>query len=197
MLRKNILVSWIGTTDLKLMGSTEQPGPTENILSHRSFEEVYLLHNSASETISTFIKHIESNYPISVFPMFAQVTDPTHFESIYNALDTVLADIKHKQPKAKMTLQITSGTSSMTAVSILLGKAKYGTQFIQASKEQGVAEPDIPFEIAADYLPTSDNNEIGSLLKLFVGEAPDTAKFDDIFTQSDEIHLLKQKLNHV
>jgi transcriptional regulator with PAS, ATPase and Fis domain len=193
MLCKNILVSWIGTTDLKLMGSTEQPGPTENILSHRSFEEVYLLHNSASETISTFIEHIESNYPISVFPMFAQVTDPTHFESIYNALDTVLADIKHKQPKAKVTLQITSGTSSMTAVSILLGKAKYGTQFIQASKEQGVAEPDIPFEIAADYLPTSDNNEMGSLLKLFVGEAPDTAKFDDIFTQSDEMHLLKQK----
>ncbi|MEI8650418.1 sigma 54-interacting transcriptional regulator [Paraglaciecola sp. Hal342] len=81
----------------------------------------------------------------------------------------------------------------MTAVSILLGKAKYGTQFIQASKKQGVAEPDIPFEIAADYLPTSDNNEMGSLLKLFVGEAPDTAKFDDIFTQSDEMHLLKQK----
>jgi transcriptional regulator with PAS, ATPase and Fis domain len=187
------LVSWIGNADIKQAALTGPLGPLESVLRQSNFDALFLLYDKPEEEVEPFLSHIRNNYNAHLTPHPVSLRDPTHFGDIYRALDGLLLQITKNPPKSEVTLQITSGTPSMTAVSILLGKAKYCTKFIQSSREQGVLEPEIPFDIAADFLPTRSNAKTNGLTSLFAGEAPDTAAFSDIVSQSAVMEVLKQK----
>jgi DNA-binding NtrC family response regulator len=191
--QRTVLVSWIGNTDIRQKGDTKKPGPLEAILRDSSFKELRLLHDNTSTDTMDFIAHIEQNYDVNVTHHSVSLENPTHYADIYRAMDNVLGKLVTKNKAYKITIQITSGTPSMTAVSILLGKAKYKTQFIQSTLEQGVIEPDIPFDIAAEFRPPSSSGGKDSLSRYFLGQVPDTAAFADIITQAPEIEVLKQK----
>ena len=190
---KRILVSWVGSTDLRLQDSPDESGPIQSVLQAEEFDELFLLHNYPQSEVKSLIEHIKSFYAGDVNARHIKLKDPTHFGDIYAAMDNVLQAIKADIKNNQITIQITSGTSSMTAVSILLGKAKYGTRFIQSSREQGVTEPDIPFEIAAEFLPKERTVPTAQISKLFSGDSPEVAAFSDIITQSPEMEMIKAK----
>lgn len=192
MQKQQILVSWIGKTDIKQAGSAEQPGPLENILKQCAYDKTYILHNQSTGEVEKYLSILNKCTDTLIIEKQIELNDPTDFEDIYHIVDPLLSKIMEEHKGGDITLQITSGTPSMTAVSILLGKAKFDTKFIKSTEENGVQEPIIPFEIMADYVP-SKKERTNELTNLFAGEAPDTAAFTDIVTQSPEMEVLKQK----
>lgn len=189
----NILFSWVGTADLK--GAAEQPpsGPLRQVLVAGHYDHLYLLHNQPESEVATYIAHLSEFYTGTITARPASLTSPIHFADIYHAMNAALAEARRGHPRANFTIQLTSGTPAMAAVSILLGKAKYPAGFVQSSREQGVAEEDLPFDIAADFLPALVQQRDDRLALLMAGLAPNTAAFDDIVTQNRQMQALKER----
>lgn len=81
----------------------------------------------------------------------------------------------------------------MQAVWILLGKTRYQATFYQSSREQGVEQVNIPFEIAAEYIPPAKSISARQLNVLSEAAPPANAAFSDIITQSPVVEQLIQR----
>ncbi|WP_018417119.1 sigma-54 interaction domain-containing protein [Teredinibacter turnerae] len=189
----HILISWVGNADLEGVANPDNPGPLTRIARHERYDEIHLLHNQRKNVVKPLRAAIESASGAITHVHPVQLASPIHFGDIYQALDGVLSQLSEKHTNPTITIQLTSGTSAMSAVSILVGKTKYAARFVQASREQGVQVEDIPFDIAADFLPTIAKRQDQKLEGLFAGLAPNTAAFDDIISQSPVMEALKQK----
>ncbi|HEY7774791.1 MAG TPA: sigma-54 factor interaction domain-containing protein, partial [Marinagarivorans sp.] len=189
---RSILVSWVGKADCDCASTPGEQGPLHRILQAESFDEVHLLSNYPKRDTDKLLCVVQGVVESAVLHP-VKLESPIHFGDIYHALDGVLSELsrKHKQPQ--FTIQLTSGTPAMSAVSILVGKTKYAARFVQASREQGVQVEDIPFDIAADFLPAIAKRQDQKLEGLFAGLAPNTAAFGDILSQSPIMETLKQK----
>ncbi|WP_163831685.1 sigma-54 interaction domain-containing protein [Spartinivicinus ruber] len=188
-----VLVSWLGRADFEGISKGESPGPLLRILEEAHFEVLYLLQDGSFDPLDSFLSKLGVVFSGDVVVKPVQLTSPIHFGDIYTAFDGVMAEAAKRHPGANITIQLTSGTPAMSAVSILVGKAKYSARFLQASREQGVKEEVIPFDIAADFLPALVERNDQQLKNLMEGVAPTTAAFDHIITQNPIIQELKQR----
>lgn len=192
-MKHRLLFSWIGNTDIREAENRKHSGPLESILEASRYDVLYLIYDKPEAEAIPYIRHIEEGFGLAIISNPVSLSDPTHFGDIYRAFDAMLDKAQSAYPNAEFTIQITSGTPAMTAVSILLGKAKYSTKFVQSSIEQGVSEPDLPFDIAADFLPALAKRTDAKFSSLFSGQTPNTAAFADILTQSANMETLKLK----
>ena len=83
-------------------------------------------------------------------------TSPTSFEEIFRAASNVLDEIKRASPSDPLTFHLSPGTPAMAAIWILLAKTRYPATLIESSREQGVKEVSIPFELSAEFFPSAD-----------------------------------------
>jgi transcriptional regulator with PAS, ATPase and Fis domain len=187
---KKVLVTWVGITDINMIASPGAFGPLESVMNVGLFDVVYALTDKPDSEMKAYFTALSEKHKSTVEPVFVKLRDPTHYGDISEAMSTLISKITKIHANKDITMQVSSGTPSMTAVSILVGK-KFGFKFLQSTREQGVIEPDLPFDIAADFHSSKDDTT--KLSSLFIGEAPDTAAFSDIITQSPEVETLKQK----
>lgn len=189
----NILVSWIGKADIDGRLEDVVTGPLANILRFQPFQHVYLLHNQSIDLIQSYVSRLEDEFDACLTVFHADLASPIHFSDIYKSLDIVLTKAVSEHPEAQLYIQLTSGTPAMTSVSILTGKTKYQAKFLQSSLEQGVQVVDIPFDIAADFLPSVSDALDNKLSALIAKEVPSTAEFDYIITQDPQMIRLKER----
>lgn len=183
------LVSWIGGNDLDAAeGKIEQSGAISATLASTSFTELHLLYSYSEKRVTNYLSWLSSQYDRPVAKRRAALTSPIDFHDIYLAADALLADLTQANSES-ISVLLSSGTPAMQAVWILLGKTKYPVTFYQASPEQGVQQVDIPFEIAAEYVPKQDQQ----LFQLSAGQVNASAAFDDIVTQNPLMKTLKQQ----
>jgi len=187
---KKVLVSWVGITDINMIANEADLGPLESVMSEVIFDTVYALTDKPESEMATYFASLAKKHKSAIHPIFVDLRNPTHYGDISAAMSSLISKIRETHASKDITIQVSSGTPSMTAVSILLGK-KLGFKFLQSTREQGVIEPDLPFDIAADFHSSKDDTT--KLSSLFIGEAPDTAAFSNIITQSPEVETLKQK----
>ncbi len=188
---ERILVTWIGGLDIDegLLGNT---GPVHATLEFSAFTQAHLLYNYAAKDkdAASYVSWLKKQ-PVAkntkLESYYTPLTTPQDFGEIYQAADKLLVTIQKTNPKAKITLQITPGTPAMQAVWILLGKTKFQVEFLQSSKEQGIEEVHIPFDISAE-LQTSQK-----LKDLALASVPTHAAFENIITQNDAMLRLKQR----
>lgn len=186
-----ILVSWIGKADLRGGLKEVMDGPLVSILSFKSFSLVQLLHNQPYEEVEGFLSRLQEDFECKFEVVKANLESPIHFGDIYRTLDSTLTELRSSHPKEQMYIQLTSGTPVMTSVSILTGKTKYQVKFLQSSEERGAEEVDIPFDVAADFLPSISGSIDERLNQLMmVGKVPSTAAFDSIITQDPKMKAL-------
>ena len=188
---ERILVAWIGGIDIDegLQGRT---GPVHATLEFKAFTQAHLLYNYAAKDkdASTYVswlkkQSVATNTQLESY--YTPLTSPQDFGEIYQAAEKLLTNIQKANPKAKITLQITPGTPAMQAVWILLGKTKFQVEFLQSSKEQGIEEVHIPFDISAEL-------QTGQKLKdLALANVPTHAAFENIITQNETMLQLKQR----
>ncbi len=189
----DILVSWVGNADIK--GCTEDAltGPLVSVLRFQSFKFVYLLHNQSPDLVHACVSRLKEGVDAEFVVTHAELESPIHFADIYKSLDSVLSQAVQQHPSSQLHIQLTSGTPAMTSVSILTGKTKYKVKFLQSSLEQGVQLVDLPFDIAADFLPSVADALDDRLTRLISAEAPSTAEFDNIITQDPQMLRLKER----
>ncbi len=183
------LVSWIGGNDLDAAeAKIDQLGAIVATLAIAPFAELHLLYSYLEERVDNYLSWLSSQHDLSVVKRKAELASPIDFHDIYLASDVLLSDLTRASSEP-ISVLLSSGTPAMQAVWILLGKTKYPVTFYQASPEQGVKQVDIPFEIAAEYVPKQDRQ----LIQLSVGQVHASAAFDKIVTQNTLMKTIKQQ----
>jgi len=186
--KQSVLVCWVGGNDLKAI-TGENIGPILSTLQSQTFSSVELLCSYRSELVEPYLAWLRSQIEIPVFAHYEALSSPVHFGEIYRVANKHLARLASAQ--RDISILLSPGTPAMQAVWILLGKTRYPATFYQSSLEQGVQQVEVPFEIAAEYVPAANTISTDRLVHLAGLDAPVDAAFDSIVTQSERMLVLK------
>jgi len=204
VMNKQILLSWLGMTDLKAGGQISVrtgevigEGPVLGALNKLPFVELHLLHDQEKPMVDAYTAWLTSQTQIKVIPVKCSLCSPIDFGDIHQAVDGYLHELTTTEPDLDISIHLSPGTPSMTAVSILLGKTKYNTRFVQSSKDKGGAFVSIPFDISAEYIPKLIKKADKKLTQLANSEVPLSAAFDDIITQNPDMKRLIVKAEKI
>ncbi len=199
----NILVSWIGHTDLKnllngdfydeVRSLTRPPydhpadgGPIKTLLNQKSFDAIYLLSDYSESITEAYLEWLNIKTSVS----YTKLQNPTNYGEIYTVANDFLEQLSNKLPKGKNRLSflLSPGTPAMSAIWILLGKTKYPATFWQTWNGK-VTETEIPFDITLDVVPellSSSDNVFHHLATKSPGEVKG---FESIIGNSKAIRL--------
>ena len=178
----DILLAWLGNTDIRSSESADsaERGPILSAVQGMRFDAVHLLSDHPTQTTQAYAKWLATKIgaPIKTHP--ARLTSPTEFAEIFRAVDSLIRTIRGGSALASLTFHLSPGTPAMAAVWILLAKTKYPARLIESSREHGVKEVSIPFDLTAEFLPASDKQSDEELSLLMLGLPPSNAAFTNI-----------------
>lgn len=177
-----ILLTWLGNTDLRATESSgsEDRGPILGAIEAMAFDAVHLLSDHGAAKTRAYTQWLGKQTKIPITAHQAKLTSPTSFEEIFRAADGVILDIKRDSPSASLAFHLSPGTPAMAAVWLLLAKTRYPAQLIESSREQGVKEVVIPFDLAAEFIPSAGKQADEALMRLMQGVPPDSPAFSAI-----------------
>jgi len=194
------LVSWIGLADLSASEGTletGQLGPIASALEQLEFDQVFLIHDQSAAKAKIFEGWLKKHTDRPLYLHRVKLSSPTHFSDIHKAFDEFLSSKVIPASKGRLMFHLSPGTPAMAAVSILLGKTKYSAGFLQSSPQSGTTEVDVPFDIAAEFLPAYQASSDSKLKALAYSDTPISAAFDNIITQSPVMKRLLHKAEKI
>lgn len=182
-----ILLAWIGRTDLKAAaGEEEGQGPIAQAVQAIQFDEVILLNNYPQDEAAGYLSWLQAQTHSKARMIEVPLTSPMHFGEIYlaatRACDAALAEFADEV--AELTFHLSPGTSAMAAVWMILAKSRYPARLLQSSREFGVHEAIIPFDISADFIPDLQREQDARLASLAAAGPPSGVEFESIVHRS-------------
>jgi transcriptional regulator with PAS, ATPase and Fis domain len=186
--KQRVLASWVGGNDLKAVAGAEA-GPILATLNTVAVDKVELLCSYPAERVEPYLAWLRQQVDVSITAHYVSLSSPVHFGEIYQAASQHLKRLSTSGNQ--LSILLSPGTPAMQAVWILLGKTRYPATFYQSSLEQGVQQVEVPFEIAAEYVPAANTISTDKLVQLAGLDAPVDAAFDSIVTQSERMLALK------
>ena len=196
-MRGDILVSWIGRTDLRAASGAENagPGPIAQAAGAHAYEAIHLLSDFDAVDAKNFVKWLTPQVRAKIYLHPAKLASPTHFEDIYQHAVAVLD--KLKQENANVTCHLSPGTPAMQSVWILLAKTTHPARLVQSSPEAGVEEAVIPFDISAEFVPQLLLQSDRRLAELAQGAPSENASFSDIIYRSTPMKRVVEQAERV
>ncbi len=198
------MISWLGMADLKAAGQLPSrpeeavgDGPILGALKTLKFDELHLLCNQDQYQSDAFSSWLKQNISIKVIPVSCKLRSPIDFGDIHHVVDSHLQSLVAANPNLDISIHLSPGTPSMAAVSILLGKTKYNTRFVQSTKEKGGEFVAIPFDISAEFVPQAVKQADKQLTALSISQAPLSAAFSDIITQNPDVRRIIEKAEKI
>lgn len=191
----SVLVTWFGTTDLKAAkGDTSVGlGPVAQAANSRKFDQIVLITNYSKAETGLFVEWLRGRTKTSIEVRTEKLRSPTHYGDIYRAVTSTLEWlVPRTEPKARLTFHLSPGTPAMATVWILLAP-RYGAELIQSSKEAGVEAANVPFEIAAEFVPALVRQGDAKLEEVAAGTHPRDPSFTDIIGQSDAVAAMVER----
>lgn len=186
--KQSVLVCWVGGNDLKAIEG-EEAGPILSTLQSVPFDRIELLFAYPAARVEPYLVWLRERVEVSVEAHYEPLTSPVHFGEIYQAANNHLKRLMASD--VHLSILLSPGTPAMQAVWILLGKTRYPATFYQSSLEQGVQQVEVPFEIAAEYVPAANAICTDKLVRLAGLDVPVDAAFDSIVTQNERMLELK------
>ena len=178
-MKPSILIAWIGNTDLRASRG-ELPdgcGPIAQAAKSRDFAEIHLLSDHKTADSKMFVTWLDQESGIRAKVWQQKLSGPTRFNEIYEAASKVLSKLEKEDPARHFAFHVSPGTPAMAAVWILLAKTQFPAELIESSREEGVRTISLPFEIAADYLPSLDIEGDDEITRLTQGLPPEAPEF--------------------
>jgi len=177
----SILLAWLGNTDLRASETQDlvEHGPILGAAKAMPFDSVHLLSDHPTSKSSAYVKWLEGETNTSVTLHPAKLTSPTSHEEIYRAATQVIQSVRSAHPEADLTFHLSPGTPAMAAIWLLLAKTHFPARLIESSREQGVQEVNIPFELSAEFVPVAKEAD-EALARLMQGLPPETPAFTAI-----------------
>ena len=186
---RSILISWIGNTDLKAsQGGAEGIGPVAKAVEDGTYDDAFLLttYGDEAERYREWLEGRASG--ISLHLLHERLTSPTAFGEVYPAAVRACERARAAAgPGAAITFHLSPGTPAMSAVWIILAKTRFEATIIESSKDHGVREVSVPFDISADFLADLLRQPDRELERLSAGLPPPAPAFDDIVHRSAEM----------
>ena len=176
LMKKRVLVSWIGHTDLHSMAgslegqeqkellkeinrkeplaSPEHIGPVRTLVEQESFDEIVLLSNYDPKWTERYVEWLGHG----VKAVQVKIGPPTDYEGIFRAADKQLAKIRRRKTwkDIDLSFHLSPGSPAMTAIWLLLGKSRYPATFYQTYGGKAWVT-DVPFDLTVDFLPEALN----------------------------------------
>ncbi|MBS7671246.1 sigma 54-interacting transcriptional regulator [Croceicoccus sp. 1NDH52] len=183
------LMAWIGYADLAASRSDEGiGGPIGGALVVGDYEQVILLANYKNEDVKAYSDWLVRNGAPQPNIKKATLSSPTNFREIYQVAKRVLDDFAAEYGSTdQLTIHLSPGTPAMAAVWIILARTRTTARLIQSSPEEGVKEADIPFDIAAEFIPDLFSAHDKRRLEESGEKPPEAASFYDINYRSKEM----------
>ena len=149
---KTVLISWIGGHDLEAAkpGADTGLGPIASLLEQRVFDEAVLLCNYAEDELTQYRSWLSDRTSQPIRYEKADLDSPTSYREVYETVEPVVSALATAE--SELNYFLSPGTPAMATIWVLLGKTKFPGRFLQ-SYESEVEDVDIPFDLAADYLP--------------------------------------------
>lgn len=195
---KKALFSWIGRTDLRapLEGEEIGLGPIAQAVTVRHFDSVRLISDYPEHQVKPFLIWLQSKTSAAVSVRYVQLSSPTHFGEIYQAITSFLREYTDNNVD-DLTFHLSPGTPAMAAVWILLAKSIWPAQLIESSLEKGVEPAEIPFDISAEYIPNLLRKTDQRVTELSSATAPESAAFVDIVHRSHPMQRVVARAQQV
>lgn len=178
----SLLVSWLGLTDLRASEATDsaEPGPILSALTAVPFDGVHLLSDHPASKSRGYVKWLTQQRNVKAEVHSVKLDSPTKHEEIYRAAVEVLQEVRRQAPGAEFVYHLSPGTPAMAAIWLLLAKTTHPARLIESSRERGVKEVGVPFELSAEFTPTSDKRADETLTRLMQGLPPESPAFTSI-----------------
>lgn len=182
-----LLFAWIGHSDLRAVTEpTSGSGPIAQALAAVQFDVAYLLDNYTLEHTSAWRTWLSHRTNTKLHVRTARLTGPTEFAEIYREAVAAVTEARRAHGnEAKLCFHLSPGTPAMAAVWLLLAKARFGAELVETSREQGFRTVDVPFDIAADFLPDLLRKSDARVAAKLASESPKSARFGDIVYRSE------------
>ena len=177
-----ILLAWLGNADLRASESsdTDEQGPILGALKAFPFDALHLLSDHSIQKTRAYAEWLCERSSVPVTSHQATLTSPTSFEEIFRAAVGTIDEIKRASPTDDLTFHLSPGTPAMAAIWLLLAKTRYPARLIESSRERGVKEVSIPFELSAEFVPVADKQADEVLTRLMMGVPPESPAFTAI-----------------
>ena len=183
-----VLISWIGTTDLRAPGEGAEvgTGPVAQALKELHFDEARLLTNHEPETVAPYHSWLQARHPkVQTRVVQEALSSPTDFGEVYAAAVRACGDVVEEAPDASsLTFHLSPGTPAMAAIWVILAKTRFPAELIESSRQHGVRVASVPFDISADFLPDLLHRPDRELERLSAGLAPEAPEFAEILHRS-------------
>ncbi len=175
-----LLITWIGRTDLKAAAGEPEAGqgPISQGVRAGCYDAVHLLSDFSADESNTYVKWLIPQTTATIHLHTAKLSSPIDFAEIYECVVEVLETIDRRS--TRLTYHLSPGTPAMASVWILLAKTLYPARLIQSSSHSGVQEADIPFDIAAEFIPKLLRRSDKKLTSLAQGTPDEGAEFENI-----------------
>ena len=183
-----ILMSWVGRTDLNAaLDPQKGQGPLLSGLLAEEWDRSILLCNYPQADASHYPSWLKKHTTVPFDWRDQNLASPMDFEEITRVVMVTVDETLQKYPKAQLTFHVSPGTSVMAAVWMLLGKTRYTARLIHSSPQTGVQELNLPFDIAAEFVPNILASRDQQFVRLAAGLSEDDPAFEDIVGQSAAI----------
>jgi len=182
---KEALVCWVGNKDFKAAEEGgAQLGPVLSTLQERPHRQVHLLYNYPAERVEAYRDWLESQIEVDAHLYKAKLESPVHYGDIYQEASRLLTKLLDEIGKDQLSVLVSPGTPQMHAVWLLMCKTTLKVPMLESSEEQGVGDVEVPFDIAADFIPSILAESDATLRRLASGQTATPPAFADIITQS-------------
>lgn len=177
-----VLLAWLGNTDIRASeaSSSGEEGPLLSAIRAMAFTAVHLLSDHPTAKASAYVKWLEQQSGAAVTLHPAKLTSPTNYEEIYRAAFLAIQAVRRTAVDADFTFHLSPGTPAMAAIWLLLAKTRYPARLIESSREQGVKEVSIPFDLSAEFTPAAGKDADEALTRLMQGLPPESPAFTAI-----------------
>lgn len=174
-----ILLCWIGNADLSAAehDDPQNIGPIAQSLAVKSYDKAILLDNYKNERVERFLEWLQARYDAEIVRNKVELSSPTNHKEIYEAARELVSQVSKQHTQATLTFHISPGTPAMALVWMLLAP-RWGATLIESSKIKGVQQVQLPFEIAAYFLPDRE------LERIVQSDTPPNSAFKNILHKS-------------
>lgn len=184
---RNILVTWVGNTDLRAPKETNSVGvgPIAQALDARPFDKALLVSDYNEAEVTPYVRWLRQRTSAQINVLLEKLSGPTQFGEIYEAAVRACEKaLDRRRDETSLTFHLSPGTPAMAAVWIILAKTRFPAELIESSRQHGVRTASVPFDISADFIPDLLRRPDRDLDRLSTGLPPEAPEFTDIVHRS-------------
>ena len=154
------LLTWLGTKDIENMEKDQHAAISALAAkSEHQFNKIVILSNHKPEVWDRFERFIQKKIAMALRPdadisvKQAHIASPIDYPSIAKETEKWIGKLSTEAET--LVVNLTSGTPTMTTLSVLIGKGKHNVRFMQVSPENEPLNVDVPLDFGLEYVKSA------------------------------------------